>query len=306
MKTLLLIDGNPIMHRAFHAIPPFKTKAGIPTNVLYGFFSMLSKAINDFFPTHIIVCFDTPKPTFRNKLFDQYQAQRPKLTDEFKTQIPTVKEALNKGGIVHIEKDGYEADDLIGTIANKYERNEFKVLILSGDRDVLQLVKNNIVVVSPQTGLSNMKIYNSNEVVKKFQIKPNLIPDFKALVGDPADNYPGAKGIGPKTAVKLIQEYQSIENLFKNIEKIKDQKLKRILQKSKDIIFLSKKLAQISTDIKIDFNFDLSKYNGFKHNLKDYLLRFEIQSLVKRIFSESSEKTKKNENKNKEPQMSLF
>src|SRR3989338_7803842 len=121
MKTLLLIDGNAIMHRAFHALPPFKTKDGTPTNIIYGFFSMLHKAVTDFKPSHIVVCFDTPKPTFRNRLFKKYQAQRPPLVDYFKSQIPLLKEALKKSGINYLEKDGYEADDIIGTLTKTAE-----------------------------------------------------------------------------------------------------------------------------------------------------------------------------------------
>src|SRR3989344_4258976 len=153
MDTLLLIDGNAIMHRAFHALPPFKTKDGIPTNVIYGFFSMLHKSIADFHPNFIVVCFDTPKPTFRNKLFKDYQAQRPKISDDFITQIPLVKQALDKSEITHLEKDGFEADDIIGTIANKFKTNGIRVLILSGDRDIQQLVDQNVFVVTPKMGL---------------------------------------------------------------------------------------------------------------------------------------------------------
>src|SRR3972149_8344265 len=175
MDTLLLIDGNAIMHRAFHALPPFKTSTGIPTNVIYGFFSMLHKSVTDFNPNFIVVCFDTPKPTFRNKLFKEYQAQRPKISADFITQIPLVKEALGKAGITHLEKDGFEADDLIGTIAQKFKDNGIKVLILSGDRDIQQLVDKNIFVITPKLGLSNIKMYDTAEVLKTFGLNPEKI-----------------------------------------------------------------------------------------------------------------------------------
>src|SRR3989344_8772184 len=181
MNTLLLIDGNAIMHRAFHALPPFKTKNGLPTNIIYGFFSMLHKAVSDFKPTHIVVSFDTPLPTFRNKLFKAYQAQRPKISDDFITQIPYLKEALSKAGIIHLEKDGFEADDIIGTIADKFKTNGIKVLILSGDRDIQQLVDSNVFVITPKLGLSELKMYDNSEVKKKFGLNPNQIPDLKAL-----------------------------------------------------------------------------------------------------------------------------
>src|SRR3989338_3308195 len=183
MQTLLLIDGNAIMHRAYHALPPFKTKDGTPTNVIYGFFSMLHKGIIDFKPTHIVVCFDTPKPTFRNKMFKEYQAQRPKISDDFIVQIPLVKEALDKAEITHLEKDGYEADDLIGTVVKKCETAidaGIRVLILSGDRDIQQLVDKNVFVITPKLGLSDIKMYDSAEVEKKYGLEPTKIPDLKA------------------------------------------------------------------------------------------------------------------------------
>src|SRR3989338_6753699 len=161
MNTLLLIDGNAIMHRAFHALPPFKTKDGIPTNVIYGFFSMLHKSIADFHPNFIVVCFDTPKPTFRNKLSKEYQAQRPKISDDFITQIPLVKEALDKAGVTHLEKDGFEADDLIGTITQKFKDNGIKVLILSGDRDIQQLVAKNVYVITPKGAAKLLQEFGS-------------------------------------------------------------------------------------------------------------------------------------------------
>src|SRR3989338_3747664 len=229
MDTLLLIDGNAIMHRAFHALPPFKTKDGIPTNVIYGFFSMLHKSIADFKPNFIVVCFDTPKPTFRNKIFKDYQAQRPKISDDFITQIPLVKEALDKAGIIHLEKDGFEADDLIGTISNKYKTNQIRVLILSGDRDIQQLVDKNVFVITPKLGLSDIKIYDTAEVLNTFGLNPEKIPDLKALMGDSSDNYTGAKGIGPKTAAKLIQQFGSIKEIYSHLNEI-EEKLRQPLK----------------------------------------------------------------------------
>lgn len=306
MNTLLLIDGNAVMHRAFHAIPPFKTKQGIPTNVLYGFFSMLHKAVVDFSPSHVVVCFDTPKPTFRNKLFKKYQAQRPKIDDDFIVQIPTVKEALDRAGVIHLEKDGYEADDLLGTIAEHYNKNDIKVLVLSGDKDILQLVKGNVYVVSPQGGISNMTIYDRSEVQKKLGVTPEEIPDYKALAGDPADNYPGAKGIGPKTAANLIKQFGSVENIYRNLDKVESPKIKQILSEKKDSVLLGKKLAKIITDVKIEFAIDKTKYGGFNDNLKDYLLKFEMKGLVSRLFAQKKQVKKTAEKKQEIPQPSLF
>src|SRR3990167_5214203 len=263
MDTLLLIDGNAIMHRAFHAIPPFKTKSGTPTNVIFGFFSMLNKSIADFQPNFVVVCFDTPKPTFRNKIFKDYQAQRPKISDDFITQIPLVKEALNKSGITHLEKDGFEADDIIGTITNTFKTKGIRVLILSGDRDIQQLVDKNVFVITPKMGLSELKVYDINEVVKKFGLTPDKIPDLKALMGDASDNYSGAKGIGPKTAAKLLQQYNSVKGIYLSLGKI-DEKIRKILQDHKANVILSHKLATIDVKVPLEFNIKKSKFENFK------------------------------------------
>lgn len=303
MQTLLLIDGNAIMHRAFHALPPFQTKAGIPTNALYGFLSLLHKAINDFRPDYLVVCFDTPVPTFRKKIFKEYQIQRPKMEDGLKTQFPLVKQALDAAGVTHLEKEGFEADDLIGTISHLFGSNGIKVLILSGDKDILQLVTHNVLVITPQIGFGKAKIYDEQEVKNTFSIQPSQITDYKALAGDQSDNYKGAKGIGPKTASKLLNAYQSIEHMFRKLDSI-DPKLREILKKNKKNILLSKELATILTNVKIEFSIEKTKFIGFKESLKNVLLEYEIYSLAKRFFKNSqTEKDKKNKDRN---QISLF
>ncbi len=306
MNTLLLIDGNAIMHRVFHALPPFKTKAGIPTNMIYGFFSMLYKTVSDFKPTHIIVCFDTPKPTFRNKLFKEYQSQRPKVDDDFITQIPLLREALDKSGIVRLEKDGYEADDVIGTIAKKAEKESMKVIILTGDKDILQLVDKNIFLITPQTGL-NIKLYDESETKKRMLVEPFEIPDLKALMGDPSDNYPGAKGIGPKTATHLIEQFRTVEHLLSHVSEIKNEKVKKIIESDRDNILLSKKLATIICNVPLEINLKDSEFTWFKKELEDYFMKLEINSLRKRIFAKTPE-PKKIEKKKKtdENQIGLF
>jgi len=306
MNTSLIIDGNAIMHRAFHAIPPFKTRSGIPTNILYGFFSMLHKVTNDFKPTYLTVCFDTPAPTFRNKLFDKYQAQRPKIDNNFIIQIPTIKSALDQGQIFHIEKDGFEADDVIGTTAKIAAKNNIRTLILSGDKDLLQLVNDNIMVIAPQLGLSNLALMDSPAVIKKLGITPGQISDFKALMGDPADNYSGAKVIGPKTAALLISQFQTIENLFNHLDEIKD-KTRQIIIDCKKSIFLAKQLAQIKTDIDIEYDIKKTLFTGFNDSLKKYLLEFEMFGLVNRIYPNTKKSTiSKKPVKTQTDQISLF
>ena len=286
MQTLLLIDGNAIMHRAYHALPPFKSADGTQTNVVYGYLSMLYKVVGDFKPEYLISCFDTPKPTFRNKLFKDYQIQRPKIDDDFIVQIPLVKQALDAAGINRIEKDGYEADDLIGTITRIFETNKFRVVILTGDKDIFQLITDNVFVASPQLGLANIKIFDRSEVEKKLDVSPNQIIEYKALAGDPSDNYPGASGIGPKTASKLIHQFGTVDNIYKNLEKIGSEKVKEILEKEKDNVYVSKKLATILTDVDINLDIEKLKFKNFKKDLIDFLTKYQMNTLIKRIFNE--------------------
>jgi len=306
MKTLLLIDGNAIMHRAYHALPPFKTSAGVPTNIIYGFLSMLHRVTIDFKPDNVITCFDTPAPTFRNKLYKEYQSQRPKIDDDFITQIPLVKEALDAGGIYHIEKDGFEADDLLGTISKIFANNNMRVLILSGDKDIMQMVNENIFLAAPQLGLSNIKIYDKSEVEQKLGVSPDQITDYKALAGDPSDHYPGARGIGPKTASNLLLQFGTVENLLNNIDKIKSEKVKEIVNGNKENILLSKKLATIKTDVEVDIDLKKSEFNGFNKNLKEFLYKYQINSLIKRLFNERTIEIKKVPDKPKADQIGLF
>lgn len=296
-NVLLLIDGNALMHRAYHALPPFKTKQGLPTNAVYGFLSMVHKAIADFKPTHLAVCFDTPAPTFRKKIFKAYQAHRPKLEDNLKLQMPLVREALDKGGIIRLEKPGYEADDIIGTIINKLKKSNTKVLIFTGDKDIFQLVSAKVFVIAPLIGLANVKLYDTQEVKKRLSVAPDQIPDYKALMGDPSDNYSGAKGIGPKTAVQLLEQFHTIEKLFVNLDKVDNQRIKKILKKNKENVFLSKKLAQIHPKVEIEFNFHQTRFTQYKEALKDYLLSLDIKTLTDRLFT-NPEKNKSNQSTN--------
>lgn len=306
MSTFLLVDGHGLMHRAYHALPPFKTKKGIPTNVVFGFFSMIHRTIIDFQPQHLLVCFDTSKPTFRKKIFENYQIQRPKTPEEFKSQIPLVKEGLQSSGIFYIEKDGYEADDLIGTFSDKIRKNnpQDKILILSGDRDVFQLIEENVFIISPQISFSRIKIYDKQMVIEKFNVNPDQIPDLKALAGDPSDNYYGAKGIGPKTAAFLLKKFKNIENLFKNINQVDNEKIKKILKKERKNVILGKKLAQIVKDVPIEIDLKKIRFNGFNPQLKEFFLKLEIKSLTQRIFNEKN--IQKEEKKVKDNQLDLF
>lgn len=305
MSTLLLIDGNAILHRAFHALPPFKTKDGTPTNAVYGFATMILKAVNDFKPEYIAVCFDTPVPTFRKKLHKEYQAHRPKMDEGLVPQFPLTKEFLQKAGIAYLEKEGFEADDVIGTLA-KNCADDKTVIILTGDRDIMQLITDHIFVVTPLIGLSTIKMYDKKEVLNKLQVNPEQIPDFKALAGDQSDNYKGAKGIGPKTAADLLKTYSSIDNLFSNLDQIQNERIKNILISEKENIMLSHQLATIHTKVDIDCNLEKLRFNKFNEELKEFFNKLEMHSLLKRYFPELKQKETKKPVSNNDPQMNLF
>ena len=310
MKTFLLVDGHALIHRAYFAIPPFKTKDGFPTNAIYGFFTILQKAIKDFNPLFLTILYDTPKPTFRNKLYKSYQIQRPKTQDDMKVQIPKLKEILDTGNVYQLEMEGFEADDIIGTITTQTNDKDLKKVILTGDKDIFQLVNSSTYVMTPQIGFNNAILYDEEQVVKKLKILPQLIPDYKALAGDPSDNYPGAKGIGPKTAANLINEYKSVENLYKNINIIKNERVKKILLDQKANVFISKELAVIKKDVKINFDFNKSKFTGFNNKIKDELLSLGMKGLVSRLFNNKVKQTnpeiQKTQKTNDEQQINLF
>jgi DNA polymerase-1 len=293
METILLIDGNAIMHRAYHAIPAnFKTGNGISTNMVYGFLGMLFKAVQDFHPHYIAVCFDTPKPTFRKQILEEYQAQRPKSDTEFIIQIPLVLEMLTKAGIAKYAKEGFEADDIIGTLAEKYKDN-YKILILTGDKDIMQLVNHNVNVISPQTGLSSITVYNAEAVEKKLGVRPEKIPDLKALMGDPSDNYKGAKGIGPKTAIKLLEQFGSVEKMLQNTDQISPDRIRNLITENKDSVIVSKKLATILRDVEVECSLEEMKFEWFKEDLHDFLKALNINSLRERIFNKEHVKEEK-------------
>lgn len=213
MNRLVLIDGNAILHRAYHALPPLTAPDGSVVNAVYGFGTMLLRLINDLKPTHVAVAFDRPKPTFRKKLFTGYQAKRPKMDEELVDQIPKVHALVSSFGIPIFEADGFEADDVIGTLT---KQSKDQVIIVTGDRDILQLVDDDkVLVYMPTKGLSEAKLYDEKAVKERMGVAPTKIPDFKALAGDPSDNYPGIPGVGPKTASALLAKYKTLSGVLK-------------------------------------------------------------------------------------------
>ncbi len=254
MSKLLIIDGNAIMHRAFHAMPPLTTKDGEPINAVHGMASMLIKVITDINPNLIAVAFDEKEKTFRQKELPSYQAQRPPLPEELSSQFEKARQFLKAANISVFSKPGYEADDVIGTLAVNFSG---EVVILTGDRDILQMVddKRNIKLYMPIAGLSSAKMFGEKETFERMGVTPKQIPDYKGLVGDPSDNYQGVPGIGPKTAGGLLEKYGTFEEVYKHIEDITGS-AKDKLVKGKGSGELSYKLATIVKDVPFEYDFE--------------------------------------------------
>ena len=282
MKRIIIIDSNSVIHRAFHALPPLENKKGEIVNAVYGFITFLFKAIRELDPDYVASCFDVSKHTFRSELFKAYKAKREKAPDELYEQIPKVKEVLKVFNIPVFEKKGYEGDDLIGTIAKK-ENGNLEKIILSGDLDNLQLIDKNVRVFFLGRKVSALNIFDVRKVEEKYGILPDQIIDLKALKGDSADNIPGVAGIGIKTATMLLKKYESLENVYKNINLIKG-KVKEKLVKEKEMAFLSKELATIKTDVLFDFDLEECKWDDF--NKEEVIKLFEelgFKSLIPKI-----------------------
>ncbi len=283
-QKVLLVDANSLANRAFYALPPLSTVNGVPTGAVYGFLTMLLKLIDETKPGYILCAFDHPTPTFRHEEFEEYKGTRKPSPEEFIEQIPLLKEALSVLDMPIIELPGYEADDIIGTLACTYSKNGFPVTILSGDKDCLQLVGDNREVVIFVRGISETKEYDRDAVIKDMGVSPEQVPDFKGLAGDPSDNIPGVKGIGPKTAVKLLQEYGTLENIYANIDKVTPKRVQTLLREHKDAAFLSKRLATIVCNAPCKVEPDQAKWEGLDAaKVRQYFENMEFRSLLKRL-----------------------
>lgn len=255
MKPLLLIDGNAIMHRAFHALPPLSNDRGEVTNAVYGFSAMLLNLLAEVKPEYLIVCFDRPGPTFRKKLYTAYQKHRPEMPSDLVPQMQMMHEVLERMRIPVFEMDGFEADDVIGTLSVQAVKTDadIEVVIVSGDRDLLQLVNGRVKMLSPLTGITKHMIYDGAEVERKFGVTPKQIIDYKALVGDPSDGYGGVSGIGPKTASDLLKKYETVEGVYAHVDEINRRVSERLKAGERDAE-LAKTLATIILDVPVTFD----------------------------------------------------
>ena len=284
MKKILLVDGNNLIFRSYYATAYsgviMRNSKGFPTNALYGFINMMNRIIREEKPTYILVAFDKGK-TFRHEAYEEYKAGRSDTPDDLKCQFPVAKEVLKAMGIKYHEMDNYEADDIIGTFSRMVDEDpEYDATIISSDKDLLQLIEDDVIVKVVKS--NDYIIMDRNNFIKTYEVEPIKMIDLKALMGDSSDNIPGVSGIGEKTAIKLIKEYDSIDNLYKNIDSIKG-KIKDKLITDRDNCYKSLDLATIVKDIKLDFTLEDCKYTGINNiKLKSILEELEFKSLLKK------------------------
>jgi len=285
MKRLILIDGNALIHRAFHALPPLKTKKGKIVNAVYGFSSILFRIIQELEPDYLIATFDLAGPTFRDLEYQGYKAKRVKPPQELYDQIPLIKKLVKALFIPIYEKKGFEADDLIGTIVQKVKDKKIKVIIVTSDLDVLQLVNKQTEIYTLKKGIKDTVVYDQKAVKERYGLLPRQIIDYKGLKGDPSDNIIGVPGIGEKTAIDLIKKFGNLEKLYqKSSINTLNPKLQARLLEYQDQAFFSRYLVTIKKDVPIDFNlrkWQLEKKNRTK-TIK-LLEKLEFKSLIKRL-----------------------
>lgn len=300
MKKLLILDSNSILNRAFYGVRYLSARDGTPTNAIYGFLNILLKLIKEQEPDYICAAFDVKAPTFRHKQYEGYKAQRKPMPEGLAAQMPLAKDVLRAMGVTILEKEGYEADDIIGTVARLCEESEISCFIATGDKDDLQLAsdKTKVILTVTKSGYNETIIYDDKAVKEKYHVTPTEFIDVKALMGDPSDNIPGVKGVGEKTAMSLIEKHHSIEYIYENIDGIG---LKgAMLQKMKDgreMAFMSKELATINRNTPIEFNAEECVFDGFENNgeLYEILKRLELNSIVKKLDLSGGDNVKENE-----------
>ena len=290
MKKLLLLDGNSMLFRAYYATlytHRMTTSNGIPTNAVYGFVMMLNKAIDIIEPDKILVAWDAGKPTFRHKQFEAYKGTRKPLDEELIVQFPIVREYLDAAGIKRYEQEGYEADDIIGSMAKCCK--DVQTTILTSDRDLLQLIDSSTHVLLMKKGLSEMDLMDEQNLMDTYGITPSQVIDMKGLMGDTADNIPGVAGVGEKTALRLLNQYSTVENVYAHIDEVKG-KLKEKLEKDKDNAFMSLELATIYTKMELPFELCDCEFTGIQDNVNAFYEKYEMRSLVNRTKQTKEEK----------------
>ena len=289
-EKIVLIDGHSILNRAFYGVPDLSNSQGLHTNAVFGFLNIMFKILEEEKPDYLMVAFDVKEPTFRHKMYAEYKGTRKPMPKELLEQVPVIQEVLRAMDVPVILQGGYEADDILGTIAKKAQAEGIEVSLVSGDRDLLQLASDWILIRIPKTKRSGTEIenYHAEDVVEKYGITPGQVIDMKGLMGDSADNIPGVPGIGEKTAGKILAVFPTIEEAYERIEEVEPKRARELLRANKELAFLSKKLATIKTDCDVEFSFEAAKYeNLFTEEAFEWIKKLELKSLEKRFDAET-------------------
>lgn len=285
-EKIVLIDGHSILNRAFYGVPDLTNSEGLHTNAVYGFLNIMFKILDTEKPEYLTVAFDVKEPTFRHEMFKEYKGTRKPMPEELRQQVPVIQDVLEAMGITIVKRPGFEADDILGTIAKMAEAEGKEVTLVSGDRDLLQLATKNIKISIPKTkkGGSEVEEYHTEDVIEKYGVTPVQIIDMKGLMGDTADNIPGVAGVGEKTAVKILKVFPSVEEAYEHIEEVEPKRARELLRAGKDMAFLSKKLATIKTDCELGYSIKDSKIeNIFTSEAFEWIKKLELKSLVKKF-----------------------
>jgi len=290
-EKLVLIDGNSILNRAFYGVPELTNSKGLHTNAVYGFLNILFKILEEEKADYLMVAFDVKAPTFRHALFKEYKGTRKPMPEELREQMPVMKEVLHAMGIVTVEKAGLEADDILGTIAKRGEKEGMEVSLVSGDRDLLQIASGHIKIRIPKTkgGKTEVEDYYAEDVLAAYQVTPKQFIDLKALMGDTADNIPGVPKVGEKTATELMVTYGSIEGIYEHIEEITKKSIKASLLENRELADLSRVLATIKTDSDVDVSFEAARLkNLYTDEAYEYFKKLEFKAFLSRFGSEGT------------------
>lgn len=290
-EKLMVIDGSSLLHRAFYALPLLSNKEGVYTNGVYGFLTMLYRIRDEYKPEYICVAFDKKGPTIRHKEYKEYKSNRQKTPSELAQQFPIIRGVLKAMNVDVLEMDQYEADDIAGTLAKRGEEKGLDVILVTGDKDYLQLAGEKTRVLLTRKGISEMEVYDRDKVLESYEISADLFVDLKGLMGDKSDNIPGVPGVGEKTGIKLIREFGSMEAIYENLDKVSGKKLKEKLIENKSLAFLSKKLSQIIVNVPLELEVeDLISKEADYDSLMELFKEYEFKSLIDKISDNTSDR----------------
>lgn len=292
LKKVVIVDAHAIIHRAYHALPHLTTTSGFPINAVYGFTKVILSILTNLKPDYVAITFDTKAPTFRHLSYRDYKSNRPEAPDDLKKQFPVARKIVRDLGLPSFAMEGYEADDLIGSLVAKFQQSipQAEIYIATGDWDTAQLVNDKVKIFNLGKKIENTSIWTKEDVEKKFHLSPSQIVDYKALKGDPSDNIPGVKGVGDKGAVSLLKRYGSLESIYKSLDQIEESYRTKLIA-NRENAFLSKRLASIVNNVPLLLDIKKCEYHGFnREEIVPVLEGYEFKSLIKKFTADTKEK----------------